>query len=408
MIRVAEKFARSETGRVRRANEDSLFAREPVFVVADGMGGARAGEVASKLAVDTFEPGLGDEGTPEDRLEAAAHAANARIHELARSDQQRAGMGTTLTAVYVDESSVALAHVGDSRAYLMRDSKLQRLTHDHSLVEELKRKGQLTEAEAAEHPQRSIITRALGPEAEVEVDRATVQARDRDIFLLCSDGLTGMVSEEDIANLITGSESLEQAGHKLIDAANAAGGRDNVSVVLFRVEDVPSSAAQDAEQSTVVGEPAPSPEQVSAAVERAQATGKAPAPSPAPAPATTPRRREPRPAPAAPAPGKRRRRVPTGLLAALTVVALVLVGGWFASRAVFFVGTSKNGAVTIFRGLPYELPGGLNLYERFYTSPVPATDVPASRRTKLLDQTLRSRSDASNLVRALELGKLAR
>src|ERR1700675_4588746 len=170
MLRVAEQYAGSDTGRQRRANEDSLLARSPLFVIADGMGGAQAGEVASKLAVDAFQSGLPDSSAPELALAALAQAANARIHELSHASAEHAGMGTTLTAVYVTEEEVAIAHLGDSRAYCLRDGELLRLTDDHSLVDELMRQGRLTPEEAVEHPQRSVITRALGPEGAVEGD----------------------------------------------------------------------------------------------------------------------------------------------------------------------------------------------------------------------------------------------
>ena len=166
MLRAAETALKTDTGRQRRDNEDNAFARAPVFVVADGMGGAQAGEVASKIAIETFEQGLPDSGSPEERLAERVREANHQIYELSRSDRERAGMGTTLTAAYVDDTSVAIAHVGDSRAYLFRDGTLERLTQDHSLVEELVRQGKLTPEQAAGHPQRSIITRALGTRGE--------------------------------------------------------------------------------------------------------------------------------------------------------------------------------------------------------------------------------------------------
>ena len=166
MLRAAETIERTDTGRQRRGNEDSSFARAPLFVVADGMGGAQAGEVASRIAVDTFAQGLPDDGGAEERLATRVREANGVIYERAHSEQDLAGMGTTLTAAYLEDTHVAIAHVGDSRAYLFRDGTLKRLTQDHSLVDELVREGKLTEEQAAEHPQRSIITRALGPEAD--------------------------------------------------------------------------------------------------------------------------------------------------------------------------------------------------------------------------------------------------
>jgi PPM family protein phosphatase len=174
--------------------------------------------------------------------------ANRRIHERSQSDAQRAGMGTTVTAAYVGEDDVTVAHVGDSRAYLLRDGDLIRLTRDHSLVGELVARGKLTEEQAESHPQRSVITRALGPEPNVEVDVEAFPARAGDVFLLCSDGLTSMVHEPQLKPLLADrSRPLEQIGRELIAAANEAGGRDNITVILFRVEDVDDRrAAADA------------------------------------------------------------------------------------------------------------------------------------------------------------------
>src|SRR5919197_1616991 len=237
MLRVAEHYFQTDTGRQRSANEDAYFARAPVFAVADGMGGAQAGEVASRIATDAFDRELGATA-PEIELKRIVKQANRRIHELAKRDASRAGMGTTLTAALIRDDEVALAHVGDSRAYRLRDGKLERLTKDHSLVEEMRRKGQLTDEQAEEHPQRSIITRALGPEARVEVDTLTVPAKAGDVFLLCSDGLTAMVPEERIEEILTQAPDLKRAGRALISEANDRGGRDNITVILFSVEEV--------------------------------------------------------------------------------------------------------------------------------------------------------------------------
>src|SRR5471030_1225539 len=194
MLRAADAISKTDTGRQRRDNEDNAFVRAPLFVVADGMGGAQAGEVASALAVQEFQQHeLPREGSPEERLSALIRSANRRIYELSRTEHEHAGMGTTLTAVYVDDADLAVAHVGDSRAYIFRDGTLTRLTQDHSLVEELVRQGKLTEAQAAEHQQRYIITRAVGIEADVEVDTWTYPVRAGDVVLLCSDGLTSMI-----------------------------------------------------------------------------------------------------------------------------------------------------------------------------------------------------------------------
>src|SRR5947209_11377323 len=188
------------------------------------MGGAQAGEVASQIAVEAFAQGLPDSGTAEQRLSERVREANRRIHELSAAEHERAGMGTTLTAAYLDDSTLTIAHVGDSRAYLFRGGSLRRLTQDHSLVEELVRRGKLTEEQAAEHPQRSIITRALGPEPEVEVDTWTYPVRAGDVLLLCSDGLTSMITEEQVAEILGETAALEDAAERLIREANEAGG----------------------------------------------------------------------------------------------------------------------------------------------------------------------------------------
>jgi protein phosphatase len=407
MLRVADHFERTDTGRQRRANEDSYFARAPLFVVADGMGGAQAGEVASGTAIEAFSGGLPDSGgSAEERLAALAAEANARIHRLSVSDQDLAGMGTTLTAAYVGETEVSLAHVGDSRAYLLRGGELERLTHDHSLVEEFVRQGKLTPAEADEHPQRSIITRALGPEPEVEVDRLSVRGRDGDVFLICSDGLTSMVAEARVAETVAAARSLEDAGLELIAAANEAGGRDNITVILFRLEEVGDGTAAGEEtgehrvpaaQETVAGAAAPTTAEVRAAV------AKAPPPAPA-APVDPPRRIDPRP-PRGDEPRRRRWAAP---LVVVLVVAVPLLGGaYLAGQAVYFLGTTGDGSVAVFHGLPYELPLGLRLYGTDYETGLTPAQLPPARRAKLLDHKLRSHDDARDLARALELGQLA-
>ena len=170
--------------------------------------------------------------------------ANQRIHERSRSESQRAGMGTTVTAAYVGENSVTVAHVGDSRCYRVRDGELERLTDDHSLVGDLVRLGKLTEEQAETHPQRSVITRALGPEPNVMVDVEEYGARGGDLFLVCSDGLTSMVREDKLKPLLTEhTGTLEELGRDLIGAANAAGGRDNITVILFKLEEIDGPAA---------------------------------------------------------------------------------------------------------------------------------------------------------------------
>jgi serine/threonine protein phosphatase PrpC len=249
-LRISEHAGNTDVGRQRHTNEDSLLVSPPVFAVADGMGGAQAGEVASRLAVEAFEEEHGSELSPEERLTSIARDANRRIYELASQDESRRGMGTTLTAAVVSEDEVSIGHVGDSRAYRMRDGDLEQLTRDHSLVAELERSGQLTPEAAEHHPQRSIITRALGPEPDVDVDTYTVTPRSGDVYLLCSDGLTSMVSDEELGSIVRRAGTLEDAATELVRAANQSGGKDNVTVVLFRVED---DEAEDAPGGTLSG-----------------------------------------------------------------------------------------------------------------------------------------------------------
>jgi protein phosphatase len=407
MLVVSESFALTDTGRQRRANEDSLFHRRPLFAVADGMGGAQAGEIASGVAVSVLEKGLPDgAGSAEERLAGLVQDANAQIHDLSRADADRAGMGTTMTAVHVGETEVSVAHVGDSRLYCLRNDQLERLTRDHSLVEELVQEGRLTPEEADEHPQRSIITRALGPERSVAVDHLTWPARSGDVYLICSDGLTSMIAEAKVAELMRAAKTLEETAHALIGAANEAGGRDNITVVLFRLEEVSAGRAEDA---TMAGE-------VSAAEVRA-ALAAAPAPEPA-SRATLPpaadqaaaARRLPR----QPSEGKersrgsrRRRATFKALVIALVILTPIAAGGWIASQSVYFVGSGDDGLVTLFRGMPYELPAGLKLYSVNYSSGVPSETLPAKVRKTVSGHKLRSRDDAADLISQIEQAKLA-
>jgi PPM family protein phosphatase len=390
MLRVADHYAGTDTGRQRRANEDSLLARSPLFVVADGMGGAQAGEVASRIAVESFQEGLQDASQPERALATLALAANSRIHELSHSNAEQAGMGTTLTAVYVGEREVAIAHVGDSRAYCLRDGELLRLTDDHSLVDELLRQGRLTPEEAVEHPQRSVITRALGPEGTVEVDTRSFQARPGDVYLLCSDGLTTMLDEETIAAIMRARPRLREAGEALIAAANEAGGRDNITVVLLRLEDVSGAGAPSddgGEHATMTGLPAVAPPVIPRQPRRPDAAR-------AGTDALASQRR------------RRRLRRAGALTAVLLVLALLASAAYLALQSVYFIGTNDRGLVTLYQGVPLELPGKLSLYSSRYVSGVGASTLAPQRRQTLLDHSLRSESSAATLIRSLELGQL--
>ena len=411
MLRVAEEFHGSHTGRQRRANEDSFYARTPLFAIADGMGGAQAGEVASGIAVETLGEAGAPHGDAERRLAEIVQEANERIHGASRSDQNLAGMGTTMTVALVGEDEVTIAHVGDSRAYRLRGESFERLTDDHSLVEEYRRMGRLTDEEAEHHPQSSIITRALGPEPNVEVDTRTWPGRAGDVFLLCSDGLTTMLRESIVADTLRSAPSLRDAGERLIDAANDAGGRDNITVILFRIDEVEGAAARD-DQATSAGDDALRTSDVQAALEaeeRAVATAVPahddPTPSSRRLEPVRPRADERRAVRERPARRGRRR-----ALVALAVVAFLLVpigiGVLTALRAVYFIGSDDRGYVTIYRGVPWEFPLGVDLYQRNYTSGVNRELVPERRRETLLDHSLRSRDDAYEVVAELERGRL--
>src|SRR5512132_657393 len=380
MLIVAEEAHKTDTGRQRHANEDSYFARPPVFAVADGMGGAQAGEVASRIAAGAFErrPRVVKETPAEGQLEEIAQKANREIHKLAQKDSTRAGMGNTLTAALLRDDEVALGHVGDSRAYVLRNGKLKRLTKDHSLVEELRRQGRLTEEQAEEHPQRSIITRALGPEPSVNVDTMTFPARDGDVFLLCSDGLTTMVSDEEIREILVRSKTLRSAVNRLVDAANHGGGRDNITAVAFRVADAAAKEGEEgatliartAEQAGLTGE------RVRAATDRLRGQG--------------------------PMPARSRRRRALRWAALLGVIVLVVGGAVLFARSIYFLGTDDAGNVALYRGLPYQLPFGISLYSKQHSIPVQEGTLSEDRQRAVTGHTLRGKDDATSLVNDIQ------
>jgi PPM family protein phosphatase len=422
-LRIADKAALTDVGRQRQSNEDSYLDREPVFAVADGMGGARAGEVASRMAVEAFESAEPGDG-PEELLRGVAREANRRIYEMAQSDSEHAGMGTTLTAAMVTGREVAVGHVGDSRLYRLRDGKLERLTEDHSLVEELVRQGRLTPEEAETHPQRSIITRALGPEADVDVETFTHTGRTGDVYLICSDGLSGMVSEDEMAAIVRESLSLKEAAYRLIDAANQNGGKDNITVVLFRLESDGDGDDEadggEVSDDTLAGQETGglSAEEVREAAAHEGATTALSADEAA---AERERAEERRGAvrvvpPSARGDGRTRRtglpsrsRRRIGGVLVLLAVAAAAIGLYAGSRQFYFLGTDDRGVVALYRGVPYDLPLGIHLYTREYSSDVPASAIGDRRqRTNLLDHKLRSRGDAITRLRQLERAETPR
>jgi protein phosphatase len=224
----------SDAGRRRRRNEDAWVCHPPLFAVADGMGGARGGEIASRVAATAL--GEPVDGSGEARVVALIQEANRQVYERAREDSDASGMGTTITVALFENGIVSIGHVGDSRAYLIRDGKVDQLTEDHSLVAELVRTGRLSAEEAETHPQRSVITRALGTDPDVDVDVFSIEAKPGDLFLICSDGLTSMVDDATILNTVeVQRDDLDGVAKELVAAANRSGGEDNITVVFFEV-----------------------------------------------------------------------------------------------------------------------------------------------------------------------------
>jgi PPM family protein phosphatase len=417
MLRVAEHWHGSDVGRQRSGNEDALYVRSPLFVLADGMGGAQAGEVASELAVRAFR----DDGLPEDQPERwlVSHItrANGEILDASRSEAKYQGMGTTCTTAYVAPDEVVLAHVGDSRCYLLRDGELTKLTRDHSLIGELIDRGKLTDEEAQTHPQRSVITRALGIERDLIVDTERMEGRPGDVYLICSDGLTDMVREPALRELlVAGADgSLADLGRRLIGAANDAGGRDNITVILFRLEEVggaggprsPVDTGVTAEQAALAEQPTGEHDVVEPTEEQRTQTMTAVAePEAAAAAPVVPERTAPPPAAKRPPKRTGRRRWMPWLISGLVVLSLIAASAFIAVRAVFFVGTDANRSVVIYRGLPFEGPFGIRLWSTDYTSGVTIDMVPAERRDTFTNQKLRSFGDAVDLVEQLETGSV--
>src|SRR5690348_14143899 len=237
-VKLGQSAAATDAGRRRRHNEDSYVCEPPLFAVADGIGGAQAGELASSLAaaavLDDSNDGQGD---GRQRVDELIQEANRRIYQRQSEDAALSGMGTTMTVAYVDDGHVWIGHVGDSRAYVVRDGGLDQLTEDHSLVAELVRSGRLSPEEAETHPQRSVVTRALGTDPDVDVDTFSIAARPGDLFMLCSDGLTSMVSDDGILEEISRNRGdLRAAAKALVRAANKGGGEDNITVVFFEIQ----------------------------------------------------------------------------------------------------------------------------------------------------------------------------
>jgi serine/threonine protein phosphatase PrpC len=248
----------SHPGRKRRHNEDAWVCAPPIFAIADGMGGARGGEIASRVAATAL--GENVDGSGEERVVALIQQANRRVYERASEDSDASGMGTTITVALFEDGAVSFGHVGDSRAYLIRDEKLEQLTEDHSLVAELVRSGRLSPEEAEAHPQRSVITRALGTDPDVDVDSFSIEAKPGDLFLLCSDGLTSMVGDEAILDVTEQRrDDLDATAKELVGAANRSGGEDNITVVLFEIAEEGAEPVADTKTMPAVDEEPPAP-----------------------------------------------------------------------------------------------------------------------------------------------------
>lgn len=326
---------RTDVGRVRQVNEDSVHAQDGLFVVADGMGGHSGGEVASSVAIETLVAG----GSPPDidALIDAVRDAHGAILARAADDPDLRGMGTTLCAVArLADDRLGLVNVGDSRIYLFADEKLTQVSEDHSLVGELHRAGHLSADEAAAHPQRNIVTRALGIGDELLVDYWELPARAGDLFLLCSDGLVDEVTDNQIAAVMRRLQDPSEVVDELVRLANESGSRDNVSVLIVRVD-----AGSDGESALALSPQVHAP-----------ARGDA-RPGRGTAPLVDARRSE---ADEQPTPRRERPRMPKRGLAAAVVTALILVGGFWLiasyARNTYYVDLSDSGQVVIYQGRP--------------------------------------------------------
>ena len=320
----------TDTGRRRRRNEDAYVCEPPLFAIADGMGGAQAGEVASRLAAAVLEEGGLDHGAADDgeeRVASLIQEANRRVFQRASEDAATSGMGTTMTVALVDgeTGAIAFGHVGDSRAYRVRDGELEQLTQDHSLVGELVRSGKISPEEAESHPQRSVITRALGTEADVDVDTFTREAEPDDVYLLCSDGLTDMLSDREILELLDGAPALDVAARRLVEAANSRGGEDNITVVVFEMV---QGAVEDTVTMPVAAPPQP---EVDDDEDTLSGLERVPAVDTAVVPAEEIERYAAEQAAAAPEPEpeRKRRRLLPWLLLLLAAAALLVLWGLY-------------------------------------------------------------------------------
>jgi serine/threonine protein phosphatase PrpC len=390
----------TDPGRKRRRNEDAFVCKPPLFAVADGMGGAQAGELASSLAAAALRDDSGDSPDGgERRVDELIQEANRRVYQRQSQDAAASGMGTTMTVALVEDGTVAIGHVGDSRAYLIRERSLEQLTEDHSLVAELVRSGKLSPEEAEAHPQRSVITRALGTDPDVDVDTFSVETRPGDLFLLCSDGLTSMVDDETILSEVERNRrDLRGAAKALVRAANRGGGEDNITVVFFEI----AGSSGDTASTLVLPEqredavPDADEERTLDELDRVPAVETMVV-----APGEIDREAEERPEEPPREPRGPGRRV---VIVALALVLIALACGfvvWGLWRS-HFVGAEADGHVAVYQGVPWNIVGNVHLYRTVYVSPLLAAQLSPSERRKLFDHDLRSEGSALAAVRRYE------
>jgi serine/threonine protein phosphatase PrpC len=394
---VARHAALTDIGLHRTTNEDAYLEQPPLFAVADGMGGAQAGEVASRLAVETLAADLAH-GAP---LHEAALAANAAVYGQARADRAHSGMGTTLTAALQRGDRLEFVHVGDSRLYRLRGGSLQQATDDHSLVGEMVREGHLTREAALAPPQRSILSRALGTESRGEIDRGEIDLRPDDVVLLCSDGLYSMVDETTIVAVLEAVDDPARAARQLVHEAKNAGGHDNVTVVVLRFDESPLVAADEettGEHEPVTGEQEPVTEEHEPVTEEHEpVTGEhepvveGHAPS---ADAGAPVSAE---APHAPAAPRRTRRRLLIALAVVIVLVGVLAAGALAIDSVYYVGVD-GGTVSVFHGLPWSV-AGVRLAGLYMKTTYPIDAVAQPWRERIDNHDLHRKAAALELAR---------
>ncbi|HEX2090084.1 MAG TPA: Stp1/IreP family PP2C-type Ser/Thr phosphatase [Actinomycetota bacterium] len=376
--------AASDIGRARERNEDSYVVEEPLFAVADGMGGHRGGAVASSMALETLREVLRDQGVAPTALIEEIKTANQRVLERGEADRELRGMGTTLTALLAEEGKAHIAHIGDSRAYLLRDGSLKQLTEDHTLVQRMVMEGKLLPEEAERHPQRSILTRALGVDEEVEPDTLTLDpVLPGDRLLLCTDGLTSMVDTDRIEGVLQSEHDPQRAADILVDQANAAGGDDNITVlVLDFIDDSSAEAISD----SAMGRQGVSPEFGGAAADVVDTpdaedsvegdTGMIPLPAEGHRSTTT--IHESRPMETEQARRRRRRWVRLAVWSIVVAALLIglVIGGRFYLDNQWFVGVAGD-RVAIYNGIPTEVLGvTLSHVEE-------STNIPARRAEQL-------------------------